>query len=377
MKRQKKTWKKKKKKGSIPAFLKPWAATVASTIAKPAPIHSHKLPQSPTKSPCAIHANLQPEEDLDEITIHRPITNNFVKHLWTLVNGLPESIPEGSKFDKLAYFVCNSKDFDDPTVDADELWEMGLNNTLKSVFGWGSEQNMDDIIQHGKWGLDGLVKFVTYFIEERGMSEGLFEGKLEFLMKELEKKSAMASTNINGVCTAAMPMVEISNLVSTTNVTSTTQTLPVEDAIIDVDAMFEYEDTRVKKHQKSMTACTGYTLTFPDGMSPHTAYPFALHNTLIVPWDYSIKNGTIVLFVQSCTGFRLFDGDAKRQYFTLPHLFRQSLQDSSKSAGLWNKNHLFLLESTRIWQTLADSSRLQQTPASSNCYASNYLAATG
>ena len=95
--------------------------------------------------------------------------SDFVKHLWTLVNGLPESIPEGSKFDKLAYFVCNPKDFDDPTVDADELWEMGLNNALKSVFGWGSEQNMDDIIWCGKWGLDGLVKFVTYFIEERGM----------------------------------------------------------------------------------------------------------------------------------------------------------------------------------------------------------------
>jgi hypothetical protein len=115
----------KKKKGSILAFLKPRAATVASTIAKPAPIHSHKLPQSPTKPPwasSAIHANLQPEEELDEITIHRPITNNFVKHLWTLVNGLPESIPEGSKFDKLAYFACDPKDFDDPTVDADEKW---------------------------------------------------------------------------------------------------------------------------------------------------------------------------------------------------------------------------------------------------------------
>jgi hypothetical protein len=192
---------------------------------------------------------------------------------------------------------------------------MGLNNTLKSVFGWGSEQNMDEIIRRGKWGLDGLVKFVTYFIEERGLSEGLFEGKLEFLMKELEKKSAMASTDINGTRTAATPTAEISDLVSTTNATSQTsaaQTLPAEDAIIDIDAMFEYEETRVKKHQKSMTACSGYTLTFPDGMSPHTAYPFALHDTLIVPWDYSVKNGTMVLFAQSCAGFKLSDGDAKR-----------------------------------------------------------------
>ena len=111
-------------------------------------------------------------------------------------------------------------------------------------------------------------------------------------------------------------MAEISDLVSTTNATSqtsATQTLPAEDAIIDIDTMFEYyEDTRVKKHQKSMTACTGYTLTFPNGMSPNTAYPFALHDTLIVPWDYSVKNGTMVLFAQSCAGFKLSDGDAKR-----------------------------------------------------------------
>ena len=73
-----------------------------------------------------------------------------------------------------------------------------------------------------------------------------------------------------------------------------------EAAIIDVDA-FEYEDT-LKQPKKSATACEGYAIIFPDGKSPHTAYPFALHDTIILPWDYALKNGMMKLFARSCRG---------------------------------------------------------------------------
>jgi hypothetical protein len=53
-----------------------------------------------------------------------------------------------------------------------------LNGVLKSTLGWGTEGNMDEIIRRGRWGLDGLVKFATYFVEVRSVSGGLFEGKL-------------------------------------------------------------------------------------------------------------------------------------------------------------------------------------------------------
>lgn len=59
---------------------------------------------------------------------------------------------------------------------------MTLNSVLKSTLGWGIEGNMDNIIRRGKWGLDGLVNFATYFVEERGVSGGLFEGKLTNLV---------------------------------------------------------------------------------------------------------------------------------------------------------------------------------------------------
>jgi hypothetical protein len=48
------------------------------------------------------------------------------------------------------------------------------------------------IIHHGKWGVDGLLNIVKYFVEENGTSEGLFEGKLGPLMQKLEKRNLRA-----------------------------------------------------------------------------------------------------------------------------------------------------------------------------------------
>ena len=57
--------------------------------------------------------------------------------------------------------------------------------------------------------------------------------------------------------------------------TDSDTTLAAEGNIIDVEA-FKYADT-IKQHNKSVAACQGYAVTFPEGKSPHTAYPFALH----------------------------------------------------------------------------------------------------
>ena len=77
--------------------------------------------------------------------------------------------------------------------------------------------------------------------------------------------------------------------------------------IIDVDS-FGVEE-RLEGPKMLATACNGYILDFPDGKSPHTTYPFALHDTLILPWDYRIRNGEMVLFSTSCTG--TVEGKAK------------------------------------------------------------------
>jgi len=114
--------------------------------------------------------------------------HNFIHTLQNLVKDLPESISEVSESDRLAVFGGSPKDFDNPTLDADDLCETMLNCVLKLALGWGTDGNMDEVICRGKWGLDGLVKFATYFVNERGVSEALFEGKLANLMIALKRR---------------------------------------------------------------------------------------------------------------------------------------------------------------------------------------------
>jgi hypothetical protein len=70
--------------------------------------------------------------------------------------------------------------------------------------------------------------------------------------------------------------------------------------IINVDS-YEFEDT-LQTSKQTANICKGYTLSFPDGRSPHDSYPFALHNHLELPWDYTVCNGRMSLFARSCFG---------------------------------------------------------------------------
>ena len=91
------------------------------------------------------------------------------------MKSLPHNIPEALQFDTLSVFRGNPKDFNDASLSADDLWETGLNGILKTMLGWGKEGNMDQIMHRGKWGLDGLVDFVAYFIEECVSARGCLE----------------------------------------------------------------------------------------------------------------------------------------------------------------------------------------------------------
>ena len=185
---------KEKKDRTILNFLRPKAAIVPSTVHGPPPVHSFKLvPQSASNtSPVAASTTSEQGKAVSNSSsksVSVTISNSFIEMLRDLVKNLPASVPEASKFDRLAVFGGNPKEFDDPSLEADELWESSLNGVLKSTLGWGMEGNMDEIICHGRWGLDGLVDFATYFVEECGVSGGLFEGKLTNLVAALKTRS--------------------------------------------------------------------------------------------------------------------------------------------------------------------------------------------
>ena len=184
---------KKKKDRNILSFLKPKAASVPSTVDSPAPVHGCKLATHSNSATDSIPAASTIATQGETVSptfkpASGPIFNSFIKTLQDLVKDLPTSVPEASELDRLAVFGRSPEEFDNAALDVDELWETTLNGVLKSTLGWGTEENMDEIIRRGRWGLDGLVNFATYFVEQRGVSGGLFEGKLTHLVMALEKR---------------------------------------------------------------------------------------------------------------------------------------------------------------------------------------------
>lgn len=75
-----------------------------------------------------------------------------------------------------------------------------------------------------------------------------------------------------------------------------------EVEVIDFDSLKFDSEGALKTPKTSAKTCQGHVLVFPDGKSPHSCYPFALHDILVLPWNYMIRNGEMTLFARNCTG---------------------------------------------------------------------------
>src|SRR6266567_1726433 len=79
--------------------------------------------------------------------------------------------------------------------------------------------------------------------------------------------------------------------------------------VIDVDETESMTNPRAPSCDQSAKiksfrpACKGYILQFPEGQTPHSAYPFGLHDLWTLPWDYSVCNGVMTLYARGCSGF--------------------------------------------------------------------------
>ena len=176
---------KTKKNGTLLSFFnQPKPSLVPSTVPTVQPVSSPALPQE--KTPNTEMAVVAQEGHVP--VIKRPRASPFVEKLTNLVTKLPHTIPDSaSDNDKLAEFGQDPANFDDKTFNHDDLWEEEINPRLKRVLGWGTEGSMKELIRRGKKGVEGLAMYVEYFVEERGVNESLFEGKLSHLMMALEE----------------------------------------------------------------------------------------------------------------------------------------------------------------------------------------------
>ena len=66
-----------------------------------------------------------------------------------------------------------------------------INEMIKSAFGWGESEMMvavHEMLNSGEYGLDAFIRFMWFFVVERGLQGVMFETKVRALLKELEQR---------------------------------------------------------------------------------------------------------------------------------------------------------------------------------------------
>ncbi|RDB27516.1 hypothetical protein Hypma_003767 [Hypsizygus marmoreus] len=286
-----------KKNTSILSFLQPKPARVPSTVTAPSLIGGSG--SSSTWAPLIRSAETLPDRPRRATSERAPV----IQKLRNLVLRLPTSVLVAVSDDALAIFSGNPEQTVDPQMDGDEIWEGMMNSTLKRALGWGRELDLTGVVRRGALGMDGFVKFLDYFMTERGVSAERVEGKLEYLFETLAKMTAEVTLPLitpvgvdNEMDPASVRAVASSQADEQPHI-EVTETINIPTTI-DVDAL--PDDVVVSSRQRS--TCTGYHLPIPDGQSPHSTYPFALHDSVNPPWDYSVVNGVMSLVARGCDG---------------------------------------------------------------------------
>lgn len=152
----------------------------------------HPIPWSTKRTQDARPSNtilpepLQPD-DITFPTTRQPfVVHDLASKLQELISNLPPLTGMETGPDPLETFMVNPAMIDNPSVSSDSLWEEILNGMFKGALGWGTSLDVGNVVENGRAGLDGMVRFIEYFVRERGVSEALIEGKLAHLMDGLK-----------------------------------------------------------------------------------------------------------------------------------------------------------------------------------------------
>lgn len=118
------------------------------------------------------------------------IKSLFICELYDIAKAIPPSVPEATKEAMLSKFL-NLSQLDNLAISTADLWKEILNPFLKEVLGWGTNMDLESIIQRGKLGFEVVAAFVGHFVDGQGVDEVLFEGKLVHLVQCAKKVTSV------------------------------------------------------------------------------------------------------------------------------------------------------------------------------------------
>ena len=140
---------------------------------------------------CHILEDIPAETSAEKQTSGIRICQKGVSLLQSLegaVSRIPSDTPSATPEHRLSVFAVEPRTC--VAEPGEDDWLI-LNQLMKSAFGWGETEMATVILQllnRGKYGLDGFIHFMTFFVRERGLEGALFETKVEALLRELRDR---------------------------------------------------------------------------------------------------------------------------------------------------------------------------------------------
>ncbi|KAJ8518371.1 hypothetical protein ONZ45_g4578 [Pleurotus djamor] len=200
----------------------------------------------------------------------------LINDLEARIQHLPADTPIAGADHPLARFAGDPRGSVADGEDAWEVWDQPLNMVLRT----NSQDELRSLICRGEYGLTGLCRLLRYLVYEQRIAGALLEGKVERLLEAMD--SMVGETQA--------PVME---------------TVVLSDDDEERDQLLEKDTATSKSIPVSGTSnrCPGLPIEIPNGKSPHTAYPFALHAELgSVTWSYAVRDDKLTLFGAECTG---------------------------------------------------------------------------
>ena len=171
---------------SLDAFLKPQVPLNPSTISAPSPVHPAEV-LAKESDKIKVHASMHEPKNKQakEATKVCQKAVKLLRDLEAAVERIPDQTPRATQVHRLSVFAVDPHScIAEPGEDD---WAI-VNGMLKTAFGWGEAEMaaaIPEMLNKGDQGLDGFIRFMTFFIMERGLEGALFETKVEALIKEL------------------------------------------------------------------------------------------------------------------------------------------------------------------------------------------------
>ncbi|KAJ7256659.1 hypothetical protein C8J57DRAFT_1437007 [Mycena rebaudengoi] len=253
--------KRKFKPTTLLGFLRPKPTPVSSTVSAPPPIFiatsSPVSPPEPTVPPRSSESQSDP--------------SSLLAQLEAAIKTLPATVCEAKESDALAEFSQDPALYLDVGIPPLEVFE-NLNPLFHRVLGWQMPvEKTAAILRRGRMGLDGFLKFLTYFVRERGVREEDFGAKIQQILDAI---------------TFLIPDPKPTTLAVAPSMLTGTFCEPQTDED-------EIEFIAHVPAPPRLLACEGFIFPLRSGQTVSSAYPPMLLDKYNLSWDYAVKRGVL------------------------------------------------------------------------------------